>query len=73
MIRRLKLPLGGIVGAMKIVDCVTEMNSRWFCGRYGFVISDRVEFPFIPLKGQLGFFDPGDAVRYQIRNLLEEA
>ena len=63
LIRKLQLPLGGIVGAMKITDCVTEMDSRWFYGKFGFVISDRIELPFMPLKGQLGFFNPGDEIR----------
>ena len=34
------LPFGGIVGMARIVDCVTEMDSEWFFGRYGFVLRD---------------------------------
>lgn len=51
--------LGGIVGAATIVDCVSESSSRWFRGRYGFVLKDGVPLPneFIPWKGKLGFFD----------------
>ena len=52
------MPLGGIVGVMEIVDCVTEMDSRWFFGRYGFVIRNAKALPFTPCKGALGFFKP---------------
>lgn len=52
-----KLELGGIVGMMEISDCVTKSDSRWFCGEYGFVISRARTLPFMPCKGQLGFFD----------------
>ncbi len=47
---------GGIVGSVEIVDCVTQSNSPWFVGRYGFVLRNPIQIPFIPLKGQLGFF-----------------
>jgi hypothetical protein len=50
------LPLGGIVGLARIVDCVTEMDSQWFFGRYGFVLRDAFPVPLIPCRGQLGFF-----------------
>lgn len=52
------LPLGGFVGMARIVDCVTEMDSEWFFGRYGFVLRDAFPIPLIPYKGQLGFFRP---------------
>ncbi|MBO9580346.1 MAG: hypothetical protein J7498_05595 [Sphingobium sp.] len=50
------LPRGGVVGIARIVDCVTEMESDWFFGRYGFVLNDATPLPLIPCKGQLGFF-----------------
>lgn len=55
--------LGGIVGMVDIVDCVTRENptaqqSTWFYGRYGFVLRNPVALHFIPYKGQLGFFTP---------------
>jgi len=52
------LPRGGIVGMARIVDCVTEMDSRWFFGRYGFVLRDAFPVPLIPCRGMLGFFMP---------------
>lgn len=54
---------GGIVGSVEIVDCVTESESPWFCGRYGFVLRDPRPIPFRPWRGQLGFFEvPMDAL-----------
>lgn len=50
--------LGGIVARAEIVDCVTEMDSPWFFGPYGFVLSNVEELPFQPCRGALGFFDP---------------
>jgi hypothetical protein len=55
------LPKGGVVGMMKIVDCVDAMESRWFFGKYGFVIGAAFPVPLIPGSGKLGFFNlPAD-------------
>lgn len=54
------MPLGGICGVMEIVDCVTDMDSQWFVGKYGFVIRNARPLPFVPFKGQLSFFDIPD-------------
>ena len=56
--REMAMPRGGFVGIARIVDCVTKMDSRWFFGKYGFVLRDARPFPLIPYKGQLGFFTP---------------
>lgn len=48
---------GGIIGSVEIVDCVADSASRWFFGRYGFVLRNPQPLPFTPWKGQLGFFD----------------
>ncbi len=56
-IRAHDLPLGGIVGVVEIVDCVTAMDSRWFFGRYGFVLRNPRPIELIPCKGALGFFN----------------
>lgn len=50
------MPRGGVVGVMKITDCVEQMDSQWFFGRYGFVIGEAHPLPLIPCKGRLGFF-----------------
>lgn len=52
----LKKQCGGIVGTMKISDCVIDSPSPWFCGRFGFVIDGATEVDFVPCKGRLGFF-----------------
>jgi hypothetical protein len=50
---------GCIVGQVDIVGCVTQSDSPWFFGRYGFVLANPVAFAKpIPCKGHLGFFDP---------------
>ena len=54
--RQMALPRGGVVGMARIVDCVTQMDSNWFFGRYGFVLRDAFALPLIPCRGALGFF-----------------
>lgn len=50
---------GAIIGEVDIVDCVLIHGSRWFFGRYGFVLANAFEYPVpIPCKGMLGFFTP---------------
>lgn len=66
LIREHKMPLGGIVGAARIVDCVTDMDSRWFFGPHGFVLRDAFPIPLIPCKGQLGFFPLEQSIREAI-------
>ena len=50
------LERGGIVGSAVLLDCVSKSESKWFFGRYGFVLAEGKPLPFVPLKGQLGFF-----------------
>ncbi len=47
---------GGIVGRAEIIDCVTEHDSPWFSGAYGFVVRNAEPLEFRPYKGRLGFF-----------------
>lgn len=54
----LRAMCGGIVGQCEIVDCVTESESPWFVGQYGFVIRNAKPLPFQRCKGMLGFFTP---------------
>lgn len=69
------VPRGGIVGAARIVDCVTEWDSQWWMGRYGFVLRDAFPLPFIPCRGMLGFFRPPqdviDAVSLALKAHIE--
>lgn len=48
---------GGIIGSVEIVDCITDSASPWFVGEFGFVLRNPKPLPFVPLKGQLGFFN----------------
>jgi hypothetical protein len=50
------LPRGGIVGSAVLADCVSESDSPWFFGFYGYVLRDATPLPFRPYKGALGFF-----------------
>jgi hypothetical protein len=50
------LERGGIVGSATLTDCVRKHDSDWFCGDYGFVLTDAKPLPFRPCRGQLGFF-----------------
>lgn len=49
--------LGGIVGTVELVHCVTESDSKWFQGPIGFVLQNPITHPFTPYKGQLNFFE----------------
>lgn len=49
---------GGIVGEVRIADCVQDSDSPWFMGDYGFVLRDAKALPFQPCRGKLGFFVP---------------
>ena len=51
------LERGGFVGSVEIMGCVTTSDSPWFVGDFGFVLRDPQPLPFVPWKGQLGFFD----------------
>ena len=48
---------GGLVGAVDITGCVDRSESPWFVGDYGFTLANAVALPFIPYKGELGFFE----------------
>lgn len=49
-------PFGGIIGSVELVDCVTEHESPWFTGPFGYVLRNPEPCAFRPLKGRLGFF-----------------
>ena len=51
------LPTGGIVGQTEIVACVSQSESPWFFGKYGFVLRNSIPLPFMPYPGRLGFFN----------------
>lgn len=71
MPERRELHTGGIVGIATITDCVMESDSPWFGGRYGYVLQDARPLPFVPMKGQLGIFNPPPGVLAEIRKAMK--
>lgn len=53
-----ELEIGGIVGVVDVVDCVTEHRSKWFSGGYGWVLDNPRRLPFRECKGFVKFFRP---------------
>jgi len=53
---RENLQFGGIIGEAEIIDCVTDHDSPWFGGRFGFVLRNQRQLPFFACRGQLGLF-----------------
>jgi hypothetical protein len=60
------LEQGGIVGMVQLEDCVTSSCSKWFEGPVGWVLTKPKRIQFIPLKGQLGLFDPPQRIIRQL-------
>ena len=60
IIDKTRFDFGGIVGQVRLVDCVDKSDSPWFTGKYGFVLADPVALPFFPYKGKLGYFELDD-------------
>jgi hypothetical protein len=49
---------GAIIGKATITDCISESDSPWFFGPYGFKLESAEVFDeSIPCKGRLGFFE----------------
>lgn len=59
--------LGAIIGAATVTDCVQDMDSEWFYGKFGFVMGDARAIDPVPCKGALSFFtvppEVADALR----------
>lgn len=59
---------GGIVGAVDLVDCVTECEDEYDClwhvpGNYAFLLDNAEPLPFRPMKGKLHFFEINESHR----------
>lgn len=52
-----ELERGGIVGQATVTGCSDNSLSPWFFGKFGFDLADAKPLPFMPCKGQLGFFE----------------
>lgn len=63
MIRRLDLPLGGIVGMVRITGCTAVSSSNWFFGPFAFKLVDAFPIPLVPCAGKQGFFRVDVATR----------
>jgi hypothetical protein len=48
--------MGGIVGSVRLVACVTKSSDPYFFGPYGFEMLEPRVLPFHAVRGQLGFF-----------------
>ena len=67
-----ELHFGSIIGVVDIVDVVTEYDSEWFEGPFGFVLANPRELPEpIPFKGQLGFWNVPTEIEEQINTQLK--
>ncbi|MCK8780550.1 hypothetical protein M0654_11190 [Rhizobium sp. NTR19] len=69
---QMAMPRGGVVGMARIVDCVREMESQWFYGKFGFVLRDAFPLPLIACRGQLGFFNLEPDVNQQVAAAIRE-
>ncbi len=52
-----QLERGGFIGRAVIADCVSQHDSPWFCGPYGFVLKDAEPIPFHPHRGERRLFN----------------
>lgn len=48
---------GGFVGMVDITGVQEDLDSPWFVGDYGYILANGKQLPFLPWRGQLGFFD----------------
>jgi len=51
------LQRGGIIGSVEVFDVVRESESPWFFGPRGLMLRNPEPCDFIPVTGQLGYFD----------------
>ncbi len=52
-----ELSRGAIIGAVEVVEIVSESDSEWFGGQMGLVLRDPVPCAPIPAPGALGYFE----------------
>jgi hypothetical protein len=68
------LKRGGIVGAVEIVDAVTESTSPWWMGPRALVLRNPIALPFIPCRGTVAplFWKPDAATLAEVARHLPE-
>lgn len=47
---------GGFVGVVDITGVQEDHDSEWFMGDYGYILANARPLPFLPWRGELGFF-----------------
>jgi len=52
--------VGGVIGRVRLVDCVDDFFSAWFFGPYGFVLDEPEPLPLQACRGMPGLFWPCD-------------
>lgn len=52
-----ELQRGGIIGSVELLDSLDTSASPWYMGQIAFLLHAPQALPFVPFKGQLGFFD----------------
>ena len=52
-----ELPRGAIIGAVEVVDIISESDSEWFGGQMGLVLENATACTPIPCPGALGYFE----------------
>lgn len=70
---RSAFPCGGIVGMVDVVDVVTESQSKWFEGAYGWRLENARPLPFIPLRGSLGLFHIPPEIAERVQRAMDSA
>jgi len=72
VVKEKDLVFGAIIGVVDIVDVVTEHDSEWFEGEYGYVLKNPRKLPNpIEIRGQLRFWNVPEKVEAEIREQLE--
>lgn len=67
-------PTGVILGTVEMIGCVTQSESPWFVGEYGFQFRNRVPFSNpITCKGALGFWTLNDELLAKCREQYRRA
>lgn len=54
-----RLKRGGVIGIVRVVDCVMSDRSKWFTGKFGHRLDRPYPLPFMPSAGQLGYYEFG--------------
>jgi hypothetical protein len=52
-----RLTYGAVIGSVELTDIVTDHPSRFFVGRYGWVLQNARPIDPVPLRGQLRIFN----------------